>query len=468
VPDPLNPTEHPTLVELGGRLRELAGDNAYQAGRVYLRKGLVKQATVAGTTAYASVSGSTDYRVSVAFAGEPRVTCSCPAHRRSKYCKHVVAVCSALLELPSQFTPVEAVPEPPKAVRRPRKAATAGSREAEKVASRAAGLETVDRLLAELTDGGLMSLGPDKAALLAGAGELVRALKLRRLGNSVLALQRAAGAPPNGGRPAAGRAARAGAATARIAAAGFAELLMDAYVTRRTTGAHLEGRIALDPRLAEDLLGKTWREEELEAVGGLELLEVAATRGDDGEFRIETSYLVDLLTGEVYAERLIAPLRLSGPPKPRHRLRLLVDEAGLYPGVAPRRIKLRRARRAPLAAEQVRRLLEVVPSDAAELRRRLLERLEVPFGPHEVAVLFRPAALLQCDERVGAVDQAGRFLALAWPERWAEQLLPLLPPPGSYALFGLLRQAERGLELQCLSAIGELGWRQGPIYPDVD
>ena len=81
---------------------------------------------------------------------------------------------------------------------------------------------------------------------------------------------------------------------------------------------------------------------------------------------------------------------------------------------------------------------------------------------------FRPAALLQCEGRIGAVDQAGRFLALAWPERWAEQLPPLLPPAGSYALFGLLRQAERGLELQCLSAMGELGWRQGPIYPDVD
>jgi uncharacterized Zn finger protein len=64
------PAAYPTLIELGGRLRELAGDASYQAGRDYFRKGLVKQAALAGTTAYASVSGSTDYRVSVGFGQE--------------------------------------------------------------------------------------------------------------------------------------------------------------------------------------------------------------------------------------------------------------------------------------------------------------------------------------------------------------------------------------------------------------
>jgi uncharacterized Zn finger protein len=87
-------------VSLSRDLRDLAGDAAYQAGRDYLRKGLVKQGAVAGTTAYATVSGSTDYRVSVAFSDEPKVTCTCPAHRRKRYCKHVVAVCGALLERP--------------------------------------------------------------------------------------------------------------------------------------------------------------------------------------------------------------------------------------------------------------------------------------------------------------------------------------------------------------------------------
>ena len=187
-----DPAAHPGLVDLGSRLRDLAGDSSYQAGRDYLRKGLVKQGAVAGTTAYATVTGSTDYRVSVAFGVEVKVSCTCPAHRRNKYCKHVVALCAALLDRPGEFVAGEAPPEVQKPAPRRATKGAAKSAQPKPEELRAAGLETVDRLLAELADGGLMSLGPDKLALLAGAGELVRALKLRRLGNLLLALQRAA------------------------------------------------------------------------------------------------------------------------------------------------------------------------------------------------------------------------------------------------------------------------------------
>src|ERR671932_2910052 len=106
-----DPASHPALVDLGRRLRELAGDASYQAGLAYRRKGAVKQGAVAGTTAYATVSGSTDYRVSIAFGAELKVNCTCPAHRRNKYCKHVVAVCAALVERPDEFVAGEAPPE---------------------------------------------------------------------------------------------------------------------------------------------------------------------------------------------------------------------------------------------------------------------------------------------------------------------------------------------------------------------
>ncbi|HLN64859.1 MAG TPA: SWIM zinc finger family protein, partial [Symbiobacteriaceae bacterium] len=98
-----NPGAHPKLAELSERLRELAGDAAFKAGRDYLKKGLVKQGVVAGTTAYATVTGSTEYRVSVAFGETEKVTCTCPAHRRAKYCKHVVAVAAALVDSPASF-----------------------------------------------------------------------------------------------------------------------------------------------------------------------------------------------------------------------------------------------------------------------------------------------------------------------------------------------------------------------------
>ena len=46
-----DPSRHAALLALGERLRELAGDAAYGAGRDYLRQGMVKDGTVAGAIA---------------------------------------------------------------------------------------------------------------------------------------------------------------------------------------------------------------------------------------------------------------------------------------------------------------------------------------------------------------------------------------------------------------------------------
>ena len=112
---PFDPAANGPLTDLGTRLRELAGDSAYRAGRDYLRKGKVREGAVAGSQAYATVAGSTDYRVTLAFPTieSTKVTCTCPAHRRSKYCKHVVAVCAALLEQPATFAVLDEIPAPP-------------------------------------------------------------------------------------------------------------------------------------------------------------------------------------------------------------------------------------------------------------------------------------------------------------------------------------------------------------------
>ena len=231
------------------------------------------------------MKGSTDYRVTVAFPSveTTKVTCTCPAHRRNKYCKHVVAVCTALVEQPAAFSVIDALPEPPSAKKAaPRKRGAAAAAKTDPAEMRAAGLGVLDRLLTELADGGLAQLGPEKAALIEQCAELVRALKLRRLGNLLMQLQRAIAEPgllasPNlsallaaapasvpGGLAAAVRGGLADADTRRGAA--FARLLLDLYLCRAATGAQLEGKVALDPRLAEDLVGKTWRAEELEPV----------------------------------------------------------------------------------------------------------------------------------------------------------------------------------------------------------
>ena len=464
MPAPFDPAAYPALTELSGRLRSLSGDASYAAGRAYLQKGQVKHGAVAlggeaGVTAYATVSGSADYRVSVSLpgSGEPKVTCTCPAHRRSKYCKHVVSLCVALAERPGEFTVGEAPPEaqgPAKRAARPKAGATAGAPRAPRVKGpsveeqRAAGLVTVDRLLEELAEGGLAGLGPDKVALLAGAADLVRALKLRRLGNLLMALRHAAERD-----------------RASLEGGGFARLLTDLYATRQATGAHLAGEAQMAPELAEDLLGKTWRDEELEQASGMALMEVGATRADDGEFRVETGYLADLATGALYAEKQITPSRLRTEPRTRHQHRVVVEHGLLFPGPAPRRLRLHRFSREALTAEGVAGLVGRTTDSAAVVRAGLVERLNEPFGEREVAVLFRPAALLERGDQRVTVDGAGEALALTCAPKWLEGLIPLLPEEGEYALFGLLGLETDGPRLRCLSAVsGGFVWGEGPVY----
>jgi hypothetical protein len=455
-----DPAAHPPLTDLGGRLRDLAGDAAYRAGRDYLRKGRVQEGAVSASAAHATVKGSSEYRVTVTFPSveATKVRCTCPAHRRSAYCKHVVAVCAALLEEPAAFTVLEALPEPPASKKRaaPRRRGPSAAK-VEPAEQRAAGLAVLDRLLVELTEGGLVQLGPEKAALIEQCAELVRALKLRRLGNLLMQLQRVVAARSTGHE---------------IDGAAFARLLLDLYLCRAATGAQLDGKVALDARLAEDLLGKTWRAEELEPVTGLELVQVAATHETDGEFTIESSYLVDLGTLAVYVERQISPIKLRSTPKAQHRLRLLVEEAGLYPGLAPRRIRMGRYRRAVLRAEDADRLVLGATDDLAEVQRRLVERASVPLGRPEIAILFRPAMLLAPPDdgkaqpksgrrtrpsiaasELGALDGTGRFVRVALPGGVIDAVATMAQSPGTFALIGLASLHESGLELRCLAVV---------------
>lgn len=448
----LEPATYPALNGLVERLAERSGDAAFHAGLVYFNKGAVTNTTVAGTTAHASVTGSSTYRITVAFGSdEVKPSCSCPAFRRNPFCKHVVAVCHALVARPGSFTPVEAAPVAEPAAKRPR--SPAGGKQAAaalKAEQRAAGLETVDRLLGELTDGGLMTLGADKVAVIEATAELVRALKLRRLSNLLATLQQAA------------RGGRGGPDDAT-----FAGLLTDIYLARQAAGAYLDGRIPLDPLIAEDLLGRTWREAELERIGGLELIEVAFTSAHTDGFLVETAYLADITTGALYAETQIEPQRkatIAGWR--RHAFRLVVGEAGLYPGAPPRRIKLLDGYSDELRLEHIERLVARAATTVAELRVALFERQRQPFATGEAVVLFRPAALVSDGNTVAALDAGGETLSLGWPVGWNDDLLPEAGPPGSFALAGALTLAPAGPRLDCLATLStEPTCNQGARHP---
>jgi hypothetical protein len=178
--------------------------------------------------------------------------------------------------------------------------------------------------------------------------------------------------------------------------------------------------------------------------------------------------LIDLATGELYVERQFTPHRLRGEKRPVRRLRLLVDEAGLYPGESPRRIKLIHARRASLSYADVERVLDHAVSDVAEVRRRLIRHLAIPVGTRELAVMFRPAALVTGGDRIAALDGAGQAMPLDWPAAWSKHALGILPDRADrFALVGLAGLGDRGPNLRCLAIVGDLRWANGPTYPDL-
>ncbi len=441
MPPAFDPAAHPILADLTTQLPDLAGAGAFREGQVYFAKGLVQQTTVSGTSAYATVKGSADYRVSVAFGDPVKVTCTCPAHRRNRYCKHVVALCTALVQSPGSFTvveaPAEAPAKPEKRVRAPR----AAKKSPQRTELRAAGLEVVDRLIAELADGGLLALGPEKASLIAQAGELARALKLRRLGNLIVRLQDAAPAASKRG----------------MDETGFAQLLVELELTRQASAALLSGNGALDPALAEDLLGKTWREDELEPITNLDLTAVGFRTTRDREFVVETAYLADLRDGVIYAEKVITPVRMARGSRgvAPARLRLAVAEAGLYPGPAPRRIRLKRWEQAPLIADHVRGLVDRAVADYAELPRRCGERLAVPIADAEVVALVRAERIGQDAGRVYAVDAQGSALPLRWPTPAQSHDPDGVRSEGPVGIFGLVHCHAGEITLEVLSMIGD-------------
>lgn len=453
-----DPASHPVLIAFGQQLRDLAGDTAFRAGRDYLKQGAISEPTISGTTARASVRGSTDYQITIVFppSTEIKVTCTCPAHRRKKHCKHVVAISVALIEQPSLFSVIPAadipVVQPPP--RRRRGTGTTAKQQAEelKEQQRRAGLELVDRVIAELADCGIGGLGTEQLALLSSAAETVHGLKLRRLGNALSVVKRLV--VERGGDD--------------EALDEFASVLTELHLMRQMLHASFTGSITLDPALAEELIGKVWRATELEPVSGFELIPIGREANEDGDFRVESTYLVETQQHELYVERQITPRGLRGEKPPSRRLRLLVDEARRYPGAAPRRIKLTSTRDAPLNSVDIGGVVAGAEGDVTALRQRLIERLSAPVIREEITVLFRPNGIVAKGDLIAALDERGQVLPILFPDAWSKPTVrTLTTSTGEFAFLGVIEPTKRGMQLRCLSIVGDLGWAVGPVYPDL-
>jgi hypothetical protein len=192
----------------------------------------------------------------------------------------------------------------------------------------------------------------------------------------------------------------------------------------------------------------------------LELVLVGMRTVHDGEFVVETGYLLELDTGEIYAEKAITPSRMW---RSSHRvappgLRIVVAEAGLYPGPSPRRIRLKRWERGTLTVEHITRLLTHATTDARTLARRVADRLEIPVSEPEVAVFVRIERVGHLAEHLYGVDAPGNAIPLMTSDHAMNgsnggQLRRLLTAPPPLGLFGLVTHHGGELALDLLGAV---------------
>jgi hypothetical protein len=427
-----------------------------KAGSDYVHAGALRDASVSPKQLLATVTGRTDYKVTVSWSpsGEIKTGCTCPAHRRQGICKHAVAVIEAFLHQPGQFnqiadeeTPLGAQPAKRKRDGGAKQRAAALRSEQQRTA-----LHLVDRAVEELAAGGIAALGEEQRALLSNAAETVRGMKLRRLGNLMIELinlvSRPAGGDPDQER--------------------FAALLIELSYMRQIVGAHFEGGVNLDQDQIDRLLGKVWRAADLPQRTGLDLVAVAEERIDDGEFRIDSTYLADLVSGDLFVERAITPVGLRAGARPSRRLRMWAETAGVYPDTAPPRIRLDTVEMGTLTAEDVTKVVAMAASNLEIIGERLTETLSAPTGETETLVLLRPAALIRIDDGIAALDEAQRQIRLALPENWSGSLWPLLPADLSRIAFvGYAGIDRSGPRLRCLACIGDLRWPNGPVFPGV-
>ncbi len=440
--------------------------------RKILQKGAVLRPWTAGAAIHAEVqgSGSTPYRIDITFkegATKPSTRCSCPAWRSNPFCKHIATVLLAWANKPTTFAVVEAPPTEVKAkpARAAKKAASETSddtatdtpqkpkadADAARVGQLESGLSQATDLLTELSARGLLAVTAEQADAVLKLAELLISQRLNALGRRVQLLANRLRQVSNG------RSKSRDGSQPSFDESDFTRLLADAWLTLAAT------RIALhaDPTNGdtsvdlEDLLGTKFDESRLSKTQSAALLELAF-EGDSDElgFVTDTSYLLDLESGEVMLERQILPARLAdkGRKRPYNCLLLNCQIAGSR-SQPPRRVKLSAiGQKQPITADALARAARHAVTTVAVLRRRFATQIADPLAPRELLALFPPAAFQATNPASTQGKSSSRLLLLdaegiALPIESAASanlILGLATREPILALFGRLKLNERG------------------------
>lgn len=348
------------------------------------------------------VQGSKPYTVRIEFHnGAPKAKCTCPAARFSKFCKHAIAVLIMWAQSPDRFIYGQQTlaEEPP--TTKPRGAKRATKATVERSDLQTQSIQQTLKLAQELAERGLTGVQPAFLEQLRTIAENLQSLKTHRLKQAVDHLAQII-------------------ETARefaVSEEQFTRALLRLWLTTRAVEEHFAQRRTLPQEQLEEMLGRTWRDTDLQPRENLRLMELAYENiVIQTGFRLDISHLIELNTGELLREMKITPL--SAPPaaqgmKPARPKPFLATRVGVHPGYAPKRIKIYDA--LPLHDE----LATLVPQTLAHahtewrsLISHYLERLLDPFAPRELPCLLHYQHIVWQDNTLWLADTQGMLLQL--------------------------------------------------------
>jgi hypothetical protein len=377
----------------------------YRKGEKYFQQNKVTNSWQTEDSLHASVSGSgkRPYQVHITDRGqELKSKCTCPAYRRHPFCKHVAAVLIAWTRVPERFVMGQDIvlTEPQSRVRRARKT------KVDRRQIQAEGLSKIEDLLVELASYGLLSLTSSQVARVNDLAHTAESHKLRRMARQVALLGKmleTALVSQNQTEP------------DKFDENAYAKLLSDAWLTVQATRRALEDPEA-DPTLLDELIGKTWRNKDLEKHEKARLLELAyETVESDIGFIIDTSYLICLNDGALYTEKQIVPKFKKKARKPSYT-DLLSGTIGLYPGPEPRRVKLIQVNPSPINETDWQRSLTHAERSVEALFKHFQAVTANPLIPPAACTFFAPAQIFVDGNEIHLLDESERAISMV--EGW--------------------------------------------------
>ncbi len=405
-------------------VKALCDTPTYRNAEQIVGSSAITQTARAGNTLFAQVVGSSNYTVQIDLQdpNPPKARCSCPAARRTPYCKHALAVLIAWVQTPERFqeSQLAEMPQPARTTRGRVRRETV-----ERTDLQQQSVQQALKLAIEQARSGLLGASEERVQLLRVLSQNLESLKARRLAQAVSEL--------------------ADLLEARLLRAEpqiehrYAQRLANLWLTLRALQEHYANRCPLPPRQYEEMLGRTWREKDLEVRQNLRLAELAyESLITPTGFRLDISHLIDLDSGALFREMKIVPLhlRFADPAqlefKPARSQPLLARRVGLYPGYAPQRLKI--LEEEPLKASfadlfpQIRRF---ALTSAHEARMQLIAHASDPFAPPQHTALIAPAQLVWTYGRAWWADENGEMMPLALftlPELMEQQQAWLAEP----------------------------------------